>query len=265
MEIYLIVGGLVAGTLAGLLGIGGGVIMVPLLVSLGFQPVVAVGTSTVAIIITAVAGTVQNVRMGYWQLSKILALGIPAASTAPLGSYVAAKLPGQWLLLAFGTMLLANIYLMQLRVNLQDSPGPHLKQADDPGSSIKSETHLLTRFGAVTFIGGIAGLMAGLFGIGGGVIMVSLQVLLLGDTIKTAIQTSLAVIIITAVSAAIGHGAQGNIAVMPGIILGLGGVLATQFSTRLLPRLPNQMVILLFNGFMLVMSGYIYYQALNLS
>ncbi|MDS3860368.1 sulfite exporter TauE/SafE family protein [Thermosynechococcaceae cyanobacterium BACA0444] len=264
MEIYLIVGGLVAGTLAGLLGIGGGVIMVPLLVSLGFQPVVAVGTSTVAIIITAVAGTVQNARMGYWQLNKILSLGIPAAFTAPLGSYLAAQLPDKWLLIAFAIMLLVNIYLMQLRANLKESPETSFNQSEDQATPVNSQTNLLQRFGAVMFIGGIAGLMAGLFGIGGGVIMVSLQVLLLGDTIKAAIQTSLAVIMITAVSAVIAHGVQGNVAVMPGIILGLGGVLATQFSTRLLPRLPNQVVILLFNVFMLVMSGYIYYQALNL-
>ena len=81
VEIYLIAGGLVAGTLAGLLGIGGGVVMVPLLVALGYQPVVAVGTSTVAIFITAVAGTLQNARMGYGQLPKILRLGLPAAVT----------------------------------------------------------------------------------------------------------------------------------------------------------------------------------------
>jgi len=93
--------------------------------------------------------------------------------------------------------------------------------------------------------------------------MVSLQVLLLGDAIKTAIQTSLGVIMMTAVAAAIGHGAQGNVAWIAGMILGLGGVVASQFSTRLLPRLPNPIVIRLFNLFMLGMSGYTYYQALT--
>lgn len=263
MEMYLIVGGLVAGTLAGLLGIGGGVIMVPLLVSLGFEPVVAVGTSTVAIIITAVAGTVQNARMGYWQLDKILSLGIPAAVTAPLGSYLAAQLPGKWLLIAFATMLLANIYLMQLRSNLKEQPESNLNIPNYQENVQQKQPPLFRQLGAVILIGTIAGLMAGLFGIGGGVIMVSLQVLLLGDKIKTAIQTSLGVIIITAVSATLGHAAQGNVAFKPGLILGLGGIVATQFSTRLLPRLPNQIVILLFNVFMLVMSGYIYYQALS--
>lgn len=263
MEIYLIVGGLVAGTLAGLLGVGGGVIMVPLLVSLGFQPVVAVGTSTVAIIITAVAGTVQNARMGYGQLGKILSLGIPAAFMAPLGSYLAAQLPGKWLLIAFATMLLTNIYLMQLRSNLKEKSDTALNSLSFQDKNQRNRSLILQHWAAVILIGTTAGLMAGLFGIGGGVIMVSLQVLLLGDKIKTAIQTSLGVIVITAVSATLGHAVQGNVALIPGMILGLGGIVATQFSTRLLPRLPNQVVIMLFNIFMLVMSGYIYYQALS--
>ncbi len=257
--LYLIAGGLVAGMLAGLLGIGGGVIMVPLLVTIGFQPVVAVGTSTLAIIITAVAGTIQNARMGYGNLSKILGLGLPAAVLAPLGSVLASQLPDRWLLIAFALMLLSNIYLMHLRTNLKEQP----ELTSDP--SLVNSNNRLKYLASVVLIGAIAGLMAGLFGIGGGVVMVALQVLLLGDKIKPAIQTSLGVIIITAVAAAIGHGVQGNVAFIPGMILGLGGVVATQFSTRLLPRLSNQVVITLFNVFMLVMSAYIFYQALTLA
>ncbi len=261
LYLFLIAGGLVAGMLAGLLGIGGGVIMVPLLVSMGFQPVVAVGTSTLAIIITAVAGTIQNARMGYGQLSKILGLGLPAAVLAPLGSILASQLPDRWLLIAFALMLLSNIYLMHLRSNLKEQPEA---TPDSSTQAPVTSNQRLKHFGSVILIGGIAGLMAGLFGIGGGVIMVALQVLLLGDKIKPAIQTSLGVIIITAVAATIGHGVQGNVAFMPGMILGLGGVVATQFSTRLLPRLSNQVVITLFNTFMLVMSAYIFFQALTL-
>jgi hypothetical protein len=111
------------------------------------------------------------------------------------------------------------------------------------------------------FTGGAAGVLAGLFGVGGGVIMVPLQMLLLGEPIKVAIQTSLGVIVITAVSASFGHAVVGNVLFVPGILLGCGGLLGAQFSTRVLPKLPDRVVSLVFRLFLGVLSIYIFWQA----
>ena len=80
------------------------------------------------------------------------------------------------------------------------------------------------------------GVLAGLFGLGGGTIMVPMQMLLLKEEIKAAIQTSLVVIVITALVACIGHTLKGNILFIPGIVLGCGGLLGAQISTRTLPK-----------------------------
>lgn len=109
--------------------------------------------------------------------------------------------------------------------------------------------------------GSAAGLLAGLFGVGGGVIMVPLQILLLGESIKTAIQTSLGVIVITAISATAGHAARGNVLWVVGLILGGGGLLGVQVSTRFLPRLPDRIVSLAFRSFLAVLSIYVFWQA----
>jgi uncharacterized membrane protein YfcA len=63
--VILAAGGLFSGVLAGFLGIGGGTILVPLLVGLGYTPVKAIATSSLAILITSISGSVQNWRMGY--------------------------------------------------------------------------------------------------------------------------------------------------------------------------------------------------------
>jgi uncharacterized protein len=113
--------------------------------------------------------------------------------------------------------------------------------------------------------GGIAGAIAGLLGVGGGAIMVPLQLLLLREPIKRAIQTSLGVIVLTALSATLGHALQGNVQWLPGLILGGGGLLGAQLSTRLLPRLPEAWVSALFRTFLLLSAGYSFWQAAQLT
>jgi hypothetical protein len=222
--------------------------LVPLLVALGYSPVQAVATSSLAILITSISGTLQNWRMGYFNAKQVLYLGFPALATAQIGVYLASRIPPYVLLAAFGLLLLLNIYLVDLRKRLV-AEGTHATHADiNP---------MMARLGT----GGSAGILAGLFGVGGGVIMVPLQILLLGENIKTAIQTSLGVIVITAISACIGHTLAGNVLPTEGLLLGMGGLLGAQISTRFLPKLSDAIVSLLFRGFLGVLSLYIFWQA----
>ncbi|NET34681.1 MAG: sulfite exporter TauE/SafE family protein [Cyanothece sp. SIO1E1] len=246
-SIILTLGGLVSGTLAGLLGIGGGVLLVPLLVSLGHVPVQAAATSSLAILITSTVGSLQNWRMGYLSLKRVAYLGIPAALTAQLGTYLASRIVAYALLITFGISLLFNIYLMDLRKRLGGKQGFRSLKLNPVASRIGT--------------GGAAGFMAGLFGVGGGVIMVPLQILLLGETLKVAVRTSLGVIAITAISACIGHATKGNVLFIDGLLVGFGGLLGVQFSTRYLPRLPDKIINFTFRGMLVLLSVYVFWQA----
>ncbi len=246
--LLLLIGGLLSGILAGFLGIGGGTILVPIQVALGYPPIKAVATSSLAIVITAISGSIQNWRMGYLSFKRVIALGFPAIITAQLGVEIAARIPSYILLTTFGLLLLLNIYLVELRKRIAHKQGQNQEQNFNP-------------FLARIFTGGTAGVLAGTFGVGGGVIMVPLQILLLGEAIKVAIQTSLGVIIITAISATIGHAAKGNILWIEGIILGLGGLIGAQISTRFLPKLPDHVVSIAFRSLLAILSVYIFFQA----
>jgi uncharacterized protein len=228
----LVVGGLVSGMLAGTLGIGGGSVLVPLMVYVGFTPINAIGTSSLAILLTSLSGSIQNWRMGYIDWHKISLLGLPALFAAQLGAALAQYIPAHWLLFGFGAMMLANIYLVGLKQQLMRSKS----------STPSTARHQLSR----TITGSLAGLVAGLVGVGGGAIMVPLQMLLLGETIKVAIQTSLGVVVLTAVSATIGHSLNGHVLFSQGIILGTGGLLGAQLGTRYLPKLPDPVISNLF-------------------
>lgn len=91
--------------------------------------------------------------------------------------------------------------------------------------------------------------------------MVPLQIILLGETIKAAIQTSLGVIVMTSLAALVGHTVAGNVLVVEGVILGTGGFCGAQLSTRILPKLPDRTVSLLFRGFLAILAIYIFWRA----
>ncbi len=260
--------GLFAGILAGFLGIGGGTVLVPLLVALKYAPVQAVATSGLSIVITALSASIQNWRMGYLSLSQVAGIGFPAVITAQIGAYLAGIFPPYLLLVSFGLLLWLNIYLIEVRKRITAKKA-EAEAGELAGQSGQSENAQLPNNSHILFnptfakiaTGSAAGLLAGLFGVGGGIIMVPLQILLLGESIKTAIQTSLGVIVITAISATAGHAARGNVLWVVGLILGGGGLLGAQISTRFLPRLSDRTISLAFRSLLAILSIYVFWQA----
>ncbi|MGL5062985.1 MAG: sulfite exporter TauE/SafE family protein [Microcoleus sp.] len=264
--LMLAAAGLFAGILAGFLGIGGGTVLVPLLVALQYSPVQAVATSSLSIVITAISGSFQNWRMGYISFSKVAGIGFPAVITAQIGVYLAGIFPAYLLLVTFGLLLWLNIYLVEVRKQLTAKKQAEAEGIDESGAIAHSQlSHnsnlLFNPIFARILTGSAAGLLAGLFGVGGGIIMVPLQIVLLGEGIKKAIQTSLGVIVITAISATAGHAVKGNVLWVVGLVLGGGGLLGAQMSTRFLPKLSDRTVSLAFRSLLAILSVYIFWQA----
>ncbi|MCU0526136.1 MAG: sulfite exporter TauE/SafE family protein [Elainella sp. Prado103] len=266
--ILLIGVGLFTGVLSGLLGIGGGLLMVPALTLFGVPLVQATATSLVGVFLSSVSGSLRNLKAKQlnWRVSLLLALfGI---GTAQFGAWLGDRLPDGWLSLAFAGLLLFTIYLMNLRQQLQnqsDRLSDHSQKAPeinsreqstlqsvDPPARSAAPLQIMPTAG----IGLLAGLLSGLFGVGGGVVMVPLQMLFLGEAIKVAVRTSLGAIVAIAISGLLQHAWNGNVLWIPGCCLGLGGVLGAQFGTRLLPRLPDRTVNLLFRSFLIVLAVY---------
>ncbi len=254
----LIPGGLVAGLLSGLLGIGGGAFVVPYLtVVFGLPAIEAIGTSSLSIVLTSLSGTLQNWRMGKIDWQRTFSLGATSLVSVPVGAAIAAYLPDPWLRACFGLLLLANVLLSVWKQRVTR----RLAAAGNSSTAAATTGRPLHPLVARGITGGIAGLMAGLFGVGGGVVMVPLQMILLGESIKTAIQTSLSVIVLTGTLAALSHASAGNVLWAEGLILGSGGVLGAQISTRFLPKLPDRVVRLSFNTMLVSFAGLMFWRA----
>jgi uncharacterized membrane protein YfcA len=99
--------GLAAGLLAGLFGVGGGIVFVPALIALGLDHHQAIGTSLLAIVPTVLVGTWSQSRYGNVRWRAALVLGLAAAVTAQGGAALAESLSDATLRRLFAGLLVA--------------------------------------------------------------------------------------------------------------------------------------------------------------
>jgi uncharacterized membrane protein YfcA len=106
--VRLVAIGLVAGLFSALFGVGGGIVIVPLLILVaGFDGRPATGTSMAAIGITALAGTVLYALEGEVQVAHAALVGLPAAAGAVAGTAFQQRVSGRALTLAFALLIAA--------------------------------------------------------------------------------------------------------------------------------------------------------------
>ena len=105
--------GLVAGLFSALFGVGGGIVLVPLLILVvGLESRTAAGTSLAAIGITALAGTVLYGFEGHVELAHAALVGVPATAGVVVGTAVQQRLSGRVLTLAFAVLLVVIAVLL---------------------------------------------------------------------------------------------------------------------------------------------------------
>lgn len=211
--------GLAAGAGSALLGIGGGLLMVPAMVfMLRFRQHRAVGTSLAVILPTAV---VAAARYHYEAVARsepgldfwvVLCLALGGVVGARGGAALANALKGRQLRRAFGVFVI----LTGLSMLWKSTEG-----SANPGPAVPID---LTHGLQLLAVGVLVGCVAGLLGVGGGLVMVPALALLLGYGQHRAQGTSLAVIIPVSVSAGLVHVAAGNVSVRVGIPMGLGAI-----------------------------------------
>jgi uncharacterized membrane protein YfcA len=220
--------GLLAGVFGGLVGLGGGVIMIPLMVGiLKLDQHTAHGTSLFVIVFTGISGAVAYGMHGSVDVIAALLLAAPAVVTARTGAHFAHSLPEWKLKRFFGCFL---VFVSILLLSKSYFPSIHAAEA----GFLKIMVLLLT--------GVCTGFLSGMMGVGGGTIMVPVMVLVAGFLQHTAQGSSLLAMIPTGGVGAYTHWHLGNVrknlllGLIPGIFIGsyLGGTLAHVFSDTVL-------------------------------
>jgi uncharacterized membrane protein YfcA len=215
---WFILIGLTAGFLSGLFGVGGGILIVPLLVGLvKFGQKKAAGTSLAAIVPTSIAGVISYAVHGdvAWVVALVVCVGSVAG--AQLGSHLLHRLPRRAVQWAFIAFVLAIVVSMFFVVPSRDA-----------------EIHLgLAAIIGLVVLGLFVGILSGILGIGGGAVIVPMLILLFGSSDLVAKGTSLAVMIPTALSGTIGNVVRRNVDIRAAITIGVSACVTTSLGAVL--------------------------------
>jgi uncharacterized membrane protein YfcA len=240
-----IVVGLIAGFLSGLFGVGGGILIVPALVLvLGFVQRVAHGTSLAAVLpiaISSLASYATGDKVD-WRVGILLAAG--AVVGAVLGTHLLQRVPHDALAISFGILLV----LTAVRLIL-----------DHSDASGRGDIHL-GGAALLVAIGLIAGVLAGLLGVGGGIILV--PVMVVGFSIPAAIAkgTSLFVVIPTSIMGTWRNRKKGNADLRIAAILGLAGVVSAFVAGKLSIGMSERLSNVLFAALLLAVAARMLWQ-----
>jgi len=256
-DLLLLLSGVAAGAFGALLGLGGGILIVPILtLGFGLPLSAAVGTSLVSVIATSTGAAAVNVRAGRADVRLGLTLGAGTVVGALTGGIVAGFLPERVLAGSFAVLLVYTALTM-LRGTLARGD-EEATETVDPAVPDGPEAPAYRSRRVPLAIGGafLAGNVSGLLGIGGGVVTVPLVHLLMGAPIRIAVTTSNYMIGITAAAGAYTYLFRGDLDPRQAapIVLGVAGGAALGALTG--TRLRASWLIVLF----VVVLGYVAFE-----
>jgi uncharacterized membrane protein YfcA len=240
--------GIMGGLLSGAFGVGGGIIMVPLLMWwVGMDQRRAAATSLVAIVPSAISGTIQYLVQG--QVDVVAGLIIAAGGIG--GSLVGTKLLRTLSLGWLRWLFIALLVLVAIRLFFE-VPSRDAELVLTPWVVI-----------ALVVIGVAMGIASGLFGIGGGVILVPVLVAFFGVGDLLAKGTSLLAMIPTATTGTVANLRVGLVRLGDGLIAGAAAVAASFGGVALAFLLPPQLAVILFAIFILAVVAQLVFRALR--
>lgn len=189
--IYFLVG-IIASLLGSMAGLGGGFLAIPSLYYLGVQLQYVVGTSKFMVFVNSVISTYRYSRKMKFPVKLYVSVVAPMILTAYLGAYLVVVLPSKILVLVIGVILLAGSIRMIISTRSSSST-----------RDTKPTNNRMYVLGVLS--GSVAGIIAGISGLGGGIVNVPVFIYLLGLDPHLAVSLSMACILPSALSSVVRH------------------------------------------------------------
>ncbi|MBK0868771.1 sulfite exporter TauE/SafE family protein [Saccharopolyspora sp. HNM0986] len=224
-----VVFGAVIGLALGLLGAGGSILAVPALVYGVGQPLqTAIPTSLAVVALSSLGGLVPRERRTAVRWPVALVFGMAGTPAAFGGAALGKLFPQRWLLLAFAALMVVVAVRM-------------LRGGDSHAGACRTQeggVNWRTCLPKSVVAGALVGLLTGLFGVGGGFVIVPALSLLLGLGAQQAVATSLVVVLINSAAGLVAHAGAARSIDYPVLLLFAGtslvvSIVAARMSTRL--------------------------------
>lgn len=245
--------GVLIGIASGLLGIGGGTVMVPIFrLAFGMSATMSTATSLFAIIPTSISGAISHVKGKTCIPALGIAAGLGGACMSPIGVWLA-QLSPDWLVMLAAALIIGYSAINMFKKAFKLRPASQPAAGVDAAASTADDSSLSRKQllqGAA--IGLVAGLASGYVGVGGGFIMVPLMLSIIGIPMRKASGTSLIAVMILAIPGVIEQGIIGNINYLAGIAIVIGTIPGAVIGARLVTKVPERTLRLLFGCFLIV-------------
>lgn len=264
--------GTLVGFSLGLTGGGGAIFAVPLLVyAMGVPPREAVGISLLTVGSTAMVGFLQRAWKGLVEFPTGVLFAMAGMIGAPIGAKLADLIPESILLVAFACLMLWIAVRMWLKAQdrtahlaiidhgKDDNAGPTCKR--DPEGRLRLTSQCAMLLGLV---GLGAGVLSGMFGVGGGFIIVPALVTFACMGMQRAIGTSLLVITLVSLSGTLSHTLSGReLSLSTASIFTVGSLAGLFLGSWLAQRLAGPTLQRFFSGAILLVAVYVIFRSMT--
>lgn len=267
--LYLLITGVAAGIIGSLLGLGGGIIVIPVLTILFHLPIKeAIAISLVGVVATSTGAAAVYVKAGKTNIRLGMTLELATTIGAIVGALIAGMVSSKILYYLFAALLFYNTYSMFRKKEKTNQTGAETAVASDlqAGSAgyqntSGEKTYRVRNLPVGMFFSALAGILSGLLGIGGGLVKIPVMYLLMGVPLKTAAATSNFMIGVTATASAFIYFLNGSIDVAIAVPVALGIFFGAMIGTKLNAVISTDIlkkifiVIFLYNAVQMVIKG----------
>ncbi len=248
-QLWLIPLGFAAGLLGSMIGLGGGIIVVPVLTFLGFPPTVAASNSLFAALSNATASTISYSKQKRIEYSLGLKLGLLSIPGTILGAIISTDIAPDIFKILFGFVLIASAVYIFLRKKIETKEKTISKQM------------IVFAIGASFF----AGVISSFFGIGGGIIFVPLMVVGMGMVMKKAAPTSQMILLFASLSGVIVHSLLGHPDFLQAGLLSIGSFIGGLVGARLSIDIKERYLQILVSVVILITSVKLFFDSFSVN
>jgi uncharacterized protein len=254
LELWLFAVGLGTSMLGGLLGMASGIFIVPILTMFGHIDLhTAIGASLISVIACSCASAAPFLKDRLTNIRLAILLETATTSGALCGVFLAGLIPARYLFVIFALILLLSA--QQMAARRKDPPGVELRGKELPRALDRDIGYSVQRLPlGMTLMYG-AGLMSALLGIGSGVLKIPAMDTALRLPIKVSSATSNFMIGVTAAASAGAYFARGEILTPVAAPIALGSVVGAVLGARILMKVPNDKLRLMFVGVLVILSA----------